>query len=63
MRLTLGTDYALRTLIYVGAVGGRLATIPIIALTANAFPEDVAACFDSGMTAFLAKHDLDQRQY
>ena len=35
--------------------GGRLATIPIIALTANAFPEDVAACFDAGVTTFLAK--------
>ena len=37
------------------AMGGHLATIPIIALTANAFPEDVAACFDAGMTAFVAK--------
>jgi len=37
------------------ALGGHLATIPIIALTANAFPEDVAACFESGMTGFVAK--------
>lgn len=31
MRLTLSTDYALRTLMYVGAKGGRLATIAEIA--------------------------------
>jgi len=31
MRLTLWTDYALRTLIYVGAKGERLSTIPEIA--------------------------------
>jgi len=31
MHLTLGTDYALRTLIYVGAKGGRLATVAEIA--------------------------------
>ncbi len=31
MRLTLGTDYALRTLIYVGANDGRLSTIAEIA--------------------------------
>jgi Rrf2 family nitric oxide-sensitive transcriptional repressor len=31
MRLTLWTDYALRTLIYVGAKGDRISTIPEIA--------------------------------
>ena len=31
MRLTLWTDYALRTLIYVGAKGGRRSTISEIA--------------------------------
>ncbi len=35
--------------------GGHLATVPIIALTANAFPEDMSACFGAGMTAFVAK--------
>ena len=35
--------------------GGILGSIPIIALTANAFPEDVQACFAAGMTAFVPK--------
>jgi signal transduction histidine kinase/DNA-binding response OmpR family regulator len=35
--------------------GGALATIPIIALTANAFPDDIKACRDAGMTDFVAK--------
>jgi CheY-like chemotaxis protein/HPt (histidine-containing phosphotransfer) domain-containing protein len=35
--------------------GGRLAGIPIIAFTANAFAEDVQACKDAGMDDFLVK--------
>ncbi len=37
------------------AFGGSLATVPIIALTANAFPEDVRACYAAGMSQFVAK--------
>ncbi len=34
---------------------GGFASLPIIALTANAFPEDARRCRDAGMSDFLAK--------
>jgi hypothetical protein len=45
----LGATRAIR------ALGGPLARIPIIALTANAFQEDIQACFDAGMDQFVSK--------
>ena len=37
------------------AKGGLLAELPIIALTANAFPDDIKQCREAGMSDFLAK--------
>ena len=37
------------------ARGGRFASLPIISLTANAFPEDIKLCREAGMSDFLAK--------
>ena len=37
------------------SIGGRVAQIPIIAMTASAFVEDRNACLEAGMTDYLSK--------
>lgn len=37
------------------ARGGALAAVPIVAVTANAYPDDVKVCREAGMTGFVAK--------
>ena len=37
------------------ALDGPRSSIPIIALTANAFADDIKACHDAGMNDFVAK--------
>src|SRR5207342_624364 len=37
------------------AMGGAFATLPICAVTANAFADDIRACREAGMGDFIAK--------
>jgi signal transduction histidine kinase/HPt (histidine-containing phosphotransfer) domain-containing protein len=37
------------------ARGGESAQVPVVALTANSYPEDVSACLAAGMNGFVAK--------
>jgi CheY-like chemotaxis protein len=42
-------------------LGGKVASIPIIGMTANIFPEDIANCYAAGMIGHLGKpFDFDE---
>jgi CheY-like chemotaxis protein len=42
-------------------LGGKIASIPIIGMTANVFPDDIANCRAAGMSGHLGKpFELDE---
>ncbi len=43
------------------AMGSHNATVPIIAVTAQALPDEIEKCLDAGMTEYVAK-PIDERQ-
>jgi len=47
--------YAATRAIRNGEAGEKIKAIPIVALTANAFPDDQKKCFDAGMDDYLSK--------